>query len=354
MNTVENNNSKVIFLLNTEYGLLVALLYYYEVLKNKNLHPIFIFLKTGDNRFKTVSFSDLPGEYKIYKNELNTWKTKPDLTFLESLEYTNVEEIVINNPAFYTNQIFINSYKKKNSNLKLTLLADSVGIDRKITKKDVFNFFLQLCVRKYYNRIKYLNYTYIDYHNVKSYVNLFIAHRNIGVEEFLDSNSLMKNIKNHSVDIFKIYNVNMQVYENCDILFFTQPIMSLSTIPENEKENYPIILDAISKNSLKYKKRVLFKLHPAENKEMYKKYTHEFLNIDENPNVPAEVIVNSIENKIMASVYSSASSFDTNKQNKHYWFFKIFSGKEPYIHESYNYIESINSYDELETVIFKS
>lgn len=347
-------DKKVVFLLNTEYGLLIALLYYYEILKKNNYNPVFIFLKTNENRFRNISFSELPGEYKVYKNELNTWKLTPDLLFLESLKFRDVVEIVINNPAFYTNQIYINSYKANNPNLKLTLLADSVGIDRKITKKDIFKFFIQLCIRKYYNRIKNLNYIYVDYHNIQSYVDSFIAHRNINIKNFIDSNTLIQNIKIYVNQIFSIYNVKLKDYENSDMLFYTQPIMLVSTIPDNEKIKYIEILENISRMSLKYKKKVLLKIHPAENNEFYKIYTHEFLKIDQNPNIPAEILVNSIRNKLMISVYSSASSFDINKQNTHYWLYKILSGKEPFIHESYNYIESINSYDELETIIFKS
>ncbi|OFX46462.1 MAG: hypothetical protein A2046_04760 [Bacteroidetes bacterium GWA2_30_7] len=347
------NNSqekKVIFLLNTEYGLLISLLYYYEILKKNDSVPIFVFLPSSPNRFKNISFEDLPGKHYIFKNQLNNWTFFPDNEFKNFSETQGISEIVVNNPIYFTSQIIVNRLNNSILKSKITLLADSVGIDRNISQSDLFLLTAKLYFRKFLNFYKKLPNKVIVYKNAGNTIDLLIAHRNIYDKQFINSNSLLSKTLLNKTSISKIFKFDVELYNNVNILFFTQPILNYSNINAITKVNYIKTIELLSFLALKYKKRVLLKLHPAELTLDYNKYVNEYLCIDKNPNIPAEIIINAISNKNIISVNSSVSIFDINKQNIHYWLYKAVSGKEPIIKEEYKNIKSIQNLNEIEMI----
>jgi hypothetical protein len=346
----ENNNA--VFIINTEYGLLISLLYYKEMLEPKGIIPHFVFFKSSNLRFNGIDFEKLPGKYYIYKNELNNSVIFPNNDFLNFDYNKNVCEIIINNPAFLISQVMLLKIKKNSPLCKTTVLADSAGIDDHITPLRLFYYTLKLYLRRFLNFYN-LPLKFLHYHNFGKYVDLFIAHRNLYNKEFLNSNFLLAKIHENKYLISDVFKFKIEKYLDYKFIFFTQPLINYSFVSNKTKENYLKLLNDLSYISNKNAIKIVLKLHPSENISSYEKYKNEYLTIDEGNNIPAEIIVNALDNKIFLSVSSSSSCFDLTKNNKHFWIGELITNKKPIIDSSYSYINTFNNYEEFKA-IFKN
>lgn len=343
-----------LFIINTEFVLLVSLLYYFLALKNKvNVKPVFVFIKVSSFRFNNINFDFLPGDSYVYLNELNESVLFPDKKFLDVLKIKDVTHIVFQNPQAFTNQCIVNYFKKMNPNLRLTLVSDSIAIDRKIlnTFKEKFIAYAKLYFRKYINRIPYLTNTIWTYHSYKYRPDELIAHRNFNYSTFYDTNDLFALIPSYIDELTKIFNINIEAYAKSDIIFFTQPNHLYTKYPTSVKEGYINGVKYLFQLAQKHKKLITVKVHPSENIDYYKSLANEYVVVDTNSNTPAEIIINGISGKKIVSYFSSISIYDIQKKNKHYWLYKTIGHKLPSNYE-YEFITYIDSINDIEKIIF--
>lgn len=354
---MENNEKDTcLFIINTEFVLLVCLLYYYIHIKNKrNITPVFALIKVSNYRFTNINKEYLPGKSYIYINELNETILFPDKKFLELLKIDNVKQIVYQNPQAFTNQCLINFFKKKNPDVLLTIVSDSIAIDRKILSnfKEKFIAYTKLYFRKIFNRIPYLTWKIWTYHSHKYQPNELIAHRNFNYPVFYDTSNLFSQIQNYFEELSKIFNVDMNIYNKADIIFFTQPNHLYTKYQKEVKEGYIKGVQHLFYLAQKNKKNIVVKVHPSESAEFYASMANEYVFIDKNSNTPAELFLNGLSNKKIVSYFSSISIYDIHKKNQHFWLYKTIGHKLPSNFE-YDFIKYVETIEDIENLIFKS
>lgn len=345
-----DKKNTALFLISTEYVLLISYLYYKNYLEKQGTIPIFVFFKTNPKRLRNISFDNLPGIHLFYKNNLNEGIIYPDKDYFKILKFENINEIVFQNPHNFINSIVIKHYKKLNKNCKLSLIADSAAIDRKMSFKLVLNFLVKLYFRKIFNGIKYLPYKVWTNQNIADKLDLLIARRNINVKNFIDTNSLLGTIPENINKLDMIFNFDIEMFNDFDIIFFTQPV-STQSFSNEYKLKYIEIVKYITELAVRYRKKTIFKVHPGEDRSDYTQYANEFVEIDDKSNVPAEIIINGIKGKKIVSFWSAISLFDINNQNKHFWLYKLINYPLPSL-VNYNFISEIEKTENIEKQIF--
>ena len=344
-----------LFIINTEFVLLTSLLYYYIHIKDKkSLKPVFIFIRVSSLRFKNINQKYLPGESHLYKNDLNETVLFPDKKFLEVLKIENVKQIVYQNPQAFTNQCIINYFKTKYPDTKLTVVSDSIAMDRRFLTsfKERFIAYSKLYFRKIINRIPFLTWKIWTYHSFKFRPDELIAHRNFDYPIFYNTTELFSMIPEYFEELSKIFKIDIDIYRKSDIIFFTQPNHLYTKYPKEVKEGYISGVKHIFYLAQKNKKYVIVKVHPSENIDFYKSMANEFIFIDLNSNTPAEIILNGLSGKKIVSYFSSISMYDIQKKNQHFWLYKTIGHKLPSNFE-YDFIKYIDTIEEIETFIFK-
>lgn len=315
------NSKKVLIVVTTEMGLLTALLYYLANL-NKRYYPYFVLLKNNEERFQGLNLNFLPGQHEIFVDELgrNIWN--PDKRFLAILKEQFVQEIVFQNPLNFITNIIINTYKYEDPSIRLTALSDGLLVSTGISTKNKLILTLRLLHRKYINQFKNLPFFVKHYKDIVSDIDLLIAHEDIGAKKFLNSNEVLAEIKNYPTILNNVFSMNIQRFVEADIIFFTQPILSIR-LANDIKEKYISFLKNLSTFALENKVYVIMKVHPEEKVDFYMKYENKFVSIDDSKNIPAELILNSISNKAIISMFSSVSLLDAGTALKHYWLYKL-------------------------------
>ncbi|MGD9992105.1 MAG: polysialyltransferase family glycosyltransferase [Salinivirgaceae bacterium] len=321
----------VLFLINTEFVLMTSVIYYYEHLKPKGASPIFILLTSNAARFKSVDTTCLPGECHIYKNDLNHSVIFPDREFLKALNYSNVSELIIQNFTFLVNDIAINYYKQKGA--KITFIADSISVDRKLSASAKAKNRFYLALRKRFNGFKYLSkqiYSFTDHGNR---IDRYIAHRKVWENiPYFD----IKTLFTKEYNLLPLFGGNLQTnLDAFDVYLFTQPILEHRAFTDKTKELYIQIIEKIIAVSQEKNIRLLIKVHPGEELTKYQKYKCKTVEVMQNNSIPAEIILNSVKHKKIFSFFSSISLFDYSGANEHFWLFKLIDytppGKNSYI-----------------------
>lgn len=341
---MNKSNNRALFLVHTEHVFLVSLLYYKIYLEVKNIDPIFILLMSNNNRFRFINVCNNNFTIKKIKNDLNSRKIFPDLNFFKMLKFNGIYELVFQNPDSFITEIIVQYYKFKNPKLKLTLISDTIAIDRELSIRQIIKNNLKLYYRKIFNEISYLPSKVWTYENLFIKVNQFIAYRNTKYKNFINVYDLLLKSVEYNKLIMKIFYIDLNLYKGADIIFFTQPISHHRSISKFYKNKYFSVLDYLSKESKKYKKKLTIKVHPSENPNDYFKYKNEYVYVDKNNTLPAELIINSIEEKIVASMWSSVSTLDLLRKNKHFWLYKVISYplNISLKYDGINYIQSLN------------
>ena len=343
-----------LFIINTEFVLLVSLLYYYIHLKEKkNLKPIFIFIRASNLRFINIKQEFLPGESHIYKNDLNETVLFPDKEFLEVLKIENVNQIVYQNPQAFTNQCIINYFKTQNAKTKLTVVSDSIAMDRRFLTnfKEIFIAYSKFYYRKFINQIPFLTWKIWTYHSFKYMPDELIAHRNYNYPIFYNTKELFSMIPQYFEEFSNIFNIDIDIYQKSDIIFFTQPNHLYTKYTKEVKEGYISGVKHIFNLAKKNKKYIIVKVHPSESIDFYNSMANEFVYVDTNSNTPAEIILNGLTNKKIVSYFSSISMYDIQKKNRHFWLYKTIGHQLPSNYE-YDFITYVNKIEEIESFIF--
>lgn len=344
------NSKKVLIVVTTEFGLLTALLYYLANL-NKKYYPYFVLLQNNKERFQGLNLNFLPGQHEIFVDELgrNIWN--PDKTFLVILKEQSVQEIVFQNPLNFITNIIINTYKHEDPSICLTALSDGLLISTGISAKNKLILTLRLLHRKYINQFKNLPFFVKHYKNIVSDIDLLIAHEDIGAKKFLNSNEVLAEIKNYPTILNNVFSMNIQRFVEADIIFFTQPILS-NRFPREVKENYIKLLRNIALFMQNNNIRMLFKVHPEEDVDLYKQFENDHVFVGNNKNVPSEIILHGLKNKVILSMFSSVSLNNHEKSLKHFWLYKLIN-YELKIKNALSDIEIPSSLNELNHLIFE-
>jgi hypothetical protein len=316
---------KVLFFINTEFVLMASVIYYYEHLKPKRVIPIFILLTSNAARFKSVDTSCLPGDCHIYKNDLNHSVLFPDREFLKALNYQNVSELIIQNFTFLINDIAINYYKRKGT--KITFIADSISVDRKLSASAKAKNRFYLVLRKRFNGFKYLSkqiYSFTDHGNR---IDRYIAHRKVWENiPYID----IKTLFTKEYNLLPLFGGNLQTnLDAFDVYLFTQPILEHRIFTDKTKELYIQIIEEMVSFFKAKNLRLLIKVHPGEEINKYQKYQCNTITVLQNNSIPAEIILNSVKHKKIFSFFSSISLFDYSGANEHFWLFKLIDYTPP-------------------------
>ncbi len=319
----KQTEKKCIFLINTEYVLLISVLYTKYHL-DKNVTPIFVLIKNSDLRFSDIDSDALPGITYVYENEIHKNIIFPDTSYLDVVKLKNVTQVHFQNPQDMINSSLVSILLKNNPKIKITLISDSIAIDREILTKtrDRLIHYSKLYFRKYINGITSISSKVWSYHEMPFRPYELIAHKNYGYENFIDTKDLFKKINPSFEIISAIFKIDIEMFNKASIILFTQPNLNYSTYSAKIKRSYIEGVEQLCELAAKYRKYLIVKVHPAENPEIYKKYTNEFVTINESSGTPAEIIINGLENKKIVSYWSAISVYDVFNKHKHYWLYK--------------------------------
>lgn len=314
---------KALFLIHTEFVLLVSYLYYKIFLEIKGIEPIFIVMSSNPNRFKNINFDVLPGMcYKI-PNDLNETIFIPDRTFETLMDIDNVVEVVFQNPAQFITQIFINKYISKNTDCRLVMISDSAGTDFYFRFNELVIMYLKLFYRVVINRIPLISKKIYTEQGMSPHIDAILAHRNIGVKEFININELFFSLPDQVQVLDKLFNSDIDCFMHSEMIIFTQPLEMLSNVATSTKKSYRQMLEKLCEYAQNSKITTIIKVHPSESFKQYASLNNEYVNVSQESNLPAELIMNVIEHKIIVSFFSSVSLFDKNLRNKHFWLYKM-------------------------------
>lgn len=342
-------NPKVLMVVTTEFGLMTALLYYFLHLE-KNLFPHFILLKNKKERFSGLNLDALPGSYDLYNDELNTRVHNPDVAFKASLYEKNIKEVVFQNPQNFITNIILNTYRINNKNIKLTMLSDGLLLLSKMSFKNKIIANAKLYYRKLINRYTNLPKYVRNYGDYVSLVDRLISHSDVGAKEFIATSNLIKHLDDFREQLNSIFCIDANIYEDAKVILFTQPILS-NRFPNTVKENYLNLLSDIALFMQNNNIRMLFKVHPEEDVNLYKQFENDYVFVDCNKNVPSEIILHGLKNKIILSMFSSVSLNSQEDSLQHFWLNKLIK-HDVNINQKQGHIFIPSNIDELYKHIF--
>jgi len=176
----------------------------------------------------------------------------------------------------------------------------------------------------------------------------FVAHKNIGFQNFIDSSNLIKEYLPMCRQLINsVFCFDLTCFQNCSAIVFTQPLLSQNYITNKEKKNYINVLENLFALFNRYRIRAIIKMHPGDDRNDYVGFQSQYIKLDEQKNLPAEIILSSVNHKMVISMFSSVSLNNTNRKNQHYWMNKIMD----YEVKTVNKIENLRcpiSFDEFE------
>ena len=306
-------NKTLLILSTTEIGLLISLLYYLKY-KQDDYIPCFILLKGEKERFDNLNLSNLPGEYKILEDKLQVSINNQEKKFYSLFKYKNVEEVIFQNPKNFISYSIINYYNNATS----TLISDGLAIFSSLRLKTKIALIVRLNYHKYINKLKFLPHLLPSNKSIIKKIDCFIAHKEIKGPSFIHTNDIIKFMPDYSEEISKIFSLNINLFLDNEIIFFTQPIYIQNSIPKHVQKKYWATLDKLCLFILKNNKKMIIKVHPAEDISLYENYKNSNVFIDSNKNIPAEIILSLLSNQIIISMFSSVSLIEF-KNHKNIW-----------------------------------
>lgn len=339
---------KIVFIINTEFVLLISYLYYKLNCETNNLYPIFIFNIASTERFSNIEIHKLPGiQYKYFNNILGkTIFPKIKLEDIKNIE--GVENIVWQNPGDTFNHLIFNLIKKESPSSRSTVITDSIAVDSRIDKSVIRKTLLKRLYRKTLNPWLPIPLKVSTYHTLDKKEHTLIAHNNIGYNNFIHTDILLNKILQYRNELNDLF--NYKTADDTPIIFFTQPITVNNGLTEKNENDYNTFIKTLIDICIKNKLKIYFKVHPGESIERYLKYENDYVKIYKNKNIPAELILNSLSGATILSMWSSISVFDIKANNKHYWLYPLINYKISSI-VKYNNINIINTLEQLETLL---
>lgn len=342
--SITNKKKTILFSINTEFVLCIAMLYY-EFYKRQNSSPVWYILKGNDNRFGNVKLDKLPGKVFVFKNELNSTTTKPEVGFIKHLNNFKIDEFVHQNSYSIANLLLEQKIKSINPNLLVTYISDSIALNVKPRTRTLLVTNMYLNFRRFFHSYYRLPLSITPPHKYINKVNSYVASNKLNTSnaKFLSFEKVFSNAKDSKLikDVF-----TYSFTDDYDIYFFTQPILLHSSFSENTKSEYKKLLKFISQQAEKNKVSVLLKIHPGEDSKNYAEYVNSYCNIFYNSNIPAELLFNTISKKKIMSCFSSISTLDFSGRNQHFWLYPII-GHIPRINFENTNIVSLKDYNGL-------
>ncbi len=329
---------RAVFLVFTQMHLALCISYYEKHLKEKGLKAFFVLSKV---RFKKFDFSSFPYDFKLIENDFNEFRIWPNSSFKKIFLFKDIEYIIAPLPAHIITLSFFNFAIK--NNLKLVTFADGLATGIPFSFRYQLQYKLLLLFRKYFNRIPHLpNFYYKDSYLVSVSQN-YIGPKNIFHHaSFIDAKNLINDALDYDI-IHSIFKLDTSLYEEADILFFTQPIIM------NYKDKVDEVFKLIELLGLK----TVIKVHPSENINNYVIYETDTIKISKNI-APAELLVNNLRNKKVVSFYSTVSILSKNMDN--IWLYPLLEDNKLINRiriNSYNDIRIINNLKQLEKELIK-
>ena len=344
--------NRIVFLINTEFVLLVSLIYFLNYKKEANCwKPVFVILRSNPKRFRDLQLDHLPGVVHLYQDNLNTFARKPSRDFTDVLKCVDCAEIVIQNPWNPANQIIYNHFIEASPTCRIVLISDGAVIGKRFTLRELAPLYLRKLYRKYIQQFP-ISLAVPTYTTMMSQADGLIAHQNFGLKEFYDVNTLIKDSKRHAKVLHDVFKVDMQIYRRAQIIFFTQPITQQTTLPELVKQQYVDAVQLMSRLALEHHRLTVVKVHPAENSVLYNPYAHDWFVIAPDTNVPAEIILALIDGVKVVSMWSSISLYDREGRNQHFWLNNAIGHELPPSLNHNTHIKSINDLKNLEQALY--
>jgi hypothetical protein len=314
------NNKKIIFLINTEYHLLLAK--YIFNIHFPSYQPLFLIIK-NKNRFKSPIIFDTT--IKLIESPLFFKKGFNKIIFFKSFN-----EVLLNNydivlsfqDAEFVNNILISEIKQR-YNSKIILCQD--GLASYVNDYSYFKL-LKKTIKIFY--IKYfLNFKEISFvlkwgknKNVDEYLLTnpndlyFKTKKEINTLEFEQNDLFIKQIeKLFNFDIKKLNIVKTDRY----IFFLSQGFL------DKESRNLEFnLIKKLKQISIQNNLKLIIKLHPSDSR-------NDIINLIDDEkielikeNIPAELILTLFNNSYIISGYST-SLLTKTKTNKYYWVYPI-------------------------------
>lgn len=347
------NKKIILYSINTEFVLCISILLF-ELFKKLDYYPIWLILKGNDNRFNGVSLDKLPGEVFVFKNELNSMNTKPELGFLKYINIFRVDEFVHQNPYNIANLLLEQLIKSKNHNVSLTYISDSIALDVNPRLRTLLVSNLYLNYRRFLHLFYWLPLVVSSPRKYSCNVTHYIALNRIESSDakFTSFKEILNNAKNNKL-LKAVFDYRFN--DDYDIYFFTQPVLQQSSFSESTKSEYKKLLEFLSDHAQENKVRLLLKVHPGEDSSTYIKYKNDYCSIFYNNNLPAELLFSIITNKKIMSCFSAVSTLDFSGRNQHYWLNSIikYNPKTSFENSNIVYLSSYNDlkqqFDEIST-----
>lgn len=337
---LSNDKQYILFVINTEFVLMVSCLYY-ELIVQQKYTPVWCILRTP-NRFKGIDIEKLPGEKRIFNDEIETTKWSPDLSFLPWLSNRTYAEICIQNSYKVASQIVLQRFSKKTT--KITFISDSIGLYTQLTPKMVRSFNRKLLYRKYRHGFTKLPVKIIPAKESIKQMNLYI------------SSHILEDVATPFISFNELFNAttNSELCEHLFFLhedtiaknwFFTQPIRQHTVFSTEMKACYWEILHQFAKNAQELKIQSVIKVHPGEQLKDYEEFSNPFCRIYPSSNTPAELLFFKMEGKNIFSCFSSISTLDFSGNNNHFWLHPLI-GYSPKYAVEFKTIQLLHSFDE--------
>jgi len=336
---------RIVFIINTEFGLLISYLLYLE--RYFNYDSIFILLKSNDQRFKNINTSILPGNTIIIKNDILNKTFLTSVSFTEIKKYRPIDELVWQTPGDTLSHMISNYYKKHN--ISETIVTDSIASDFKMDMHIKIKTILKRISRKIINPWLPIPLKVMHYDSLKKdKIRLIALNNTLLFKKFLSTNLILCHINKHLQALSKLF--NYQTLSNKSIIFFTQPINTNNGFSIDLQTKYDNFIKILTDYASTIEKPLIIKVHPGETVQKYKSYNSKFVTVEENNNIPSEIILNQVSDCLILSMWSSVSVFDVDLKNKHLWLYPLIEYKLN-VTNKYRHIVTIFDFNHLFNII---
>lgn len=340
---------KIVFALNTEFCLLVALQYLDKYL-DETYEPIWVLLKSNE-RFATTQLEALPGKILVVDDHFNTRKLKLDTAWSEAFKGLKAEIFVMQNNYKISSLFLLALLKKTNPKVTTVFISDSIALDVKPAKRIIWVNNVYLNFRRFMNGFFQLPMLIVAADKfIDRSVDIYISkHKNINIKkQHIAFKDMLSNIDKNELcnSVFPF-----DLSHESSIYFFTQPILEHNSFSKVTKGQYIKVLTGITLLAKKNKIKVLIKVHPSENLNKYLPFENDFCKVFKNNSVPAEVLFTKLKNKKIVSCFSSISTLDFSGKNTHFWFYPLV-GHQPSFKYKESDINVFSSFSDLKHVLF--
>lgn len=343
------NGIKNIFLCTTEYHLFLSL-HIVESLYNSDVYESLIVMTTGMRKNVSVyNKSKLTSNTKLIEVDWHDLRTRHFLNRFLNVKCNNFHYYLSHFPV---HRYIVRSFSRKGA--KIILIQDGL---KAYVPQERFNIRQRIGIA-YYSILEYINIRdfigVFDRMNLSIYVNdrhiseVWLSHPQLFEQDSNDSYTVVKipEFNKHTVaKVSQLFSYELQVdFEPNDILYLTQPYLSA----EQKQREILFLKHLLEKERTS---KLIIKFHPARSMDrdaFYKELPEAcYLN---NVNVPAELIIQSLDKVIIMSFCSTALLVN-NRSCRFYFLYPIL-GNGPLCQISnpdlFDHVKVISKVDEVE------